>query len=154
AAAGLHEVNAHGHAQIFGWVGLFVMGFAYQAFPRFKHASLAFPRQAWASLGLMLAGLVGRSVTEPPANGLPWAGPVAVISAWLEVAAVGLFVWVILATWQAAGKGLAFYDYYVLSALGWFAVQAVAEAVYLAATLAAASREDLLALVATWQGAI
>src|SRR5262249_47790080 len=37
AAAGLHEVNAHGHAQIFGWVGLFVMGFAYQAFPRFKH---------------------------------------------------------------------------------------------------------------------
>src|SRR5262245_57857646 len=25
AAAGLHEVNAHGHAQIFGWVGLFVM---------------------------------------------------------------------------------------------------------------------------------
>src|SRR6516165_8303917 len=25
-AAGLHEVNAHGHAQIFGWVGLFVMG--------------------------------------------------------------------------------------------------------------------------------
>src|SRR5262245_25019666 len=40
-AAGLHEVNAHGHAQIFGWVGLFVMGFAYQAFPRFKHTSLA-----------------------------------------------------------------------------------------------------------------
>src|SRR5262249_491887 len=32
-AAGLHEINAHGHAQIFGWVGLFVMGFAYQAFP-------------------------------------------------------------------------------------------------------------------------
>src|SRR5262249_41709605 len=27
-AAGLHEVNAHGHAQIFGWVGLFIMGFA------------------------------------------------------------------------------------------------------------------------------
>lgn len=33
-AAGLHEINAHGHAQIFGWVGLFVMGFAYQAFQR------------------------------------------------------------------------------------------------------------------------
>src|SRR5580765_929249 len=58
-AVGLHEVNAHGHAQIFGWVGLFVMGFAYQAFPRFKHASLVFPRLAVASLGLMLTGLVG-----------------------------------------------------------------------------------------------
>jgi hypothetical protein len=154
AAAGLHEVNAHGHAQIFGWVGLFVMGFAYQAFPRFKHVSLACPRLAWGSLGLMLAGLIGRSVGEPLAGSLPWAGPVAIACAWLEVAAIGLFAWVILATWRAAGKGLAFYDYYILAALGWFAVQAVAEAVYLAATLAVASREDLLALVATWQGAI
>jgi hypothetical protein len=153
-AAGLHAVNAHGHAQIFGWVGLFVMGFAYQAFPGFKHGSLAFPRLAWASLGLMLPGLVGRSIAEPLAGALPWAGPVAVASAWLEVAAVALFVWVILATWRAAGKGLAFYDYYILSALGWFAVQAVAEAAYLAATLAAASRAELLTLVTTWQGAI
>jgi hypothetical protein len=72
----------------------------------------------------------------------------------LEVAAIGLFVGVVLATWRAAGKGLAFYDYYILTALGWFTLQAVAEAVYLAATLAAAGREDLLALVATWQGAI
>src|SRR5262245_10392370 len=126
AAAGLHEVNAHGHAQIFGWVGLFVMGFAYQAFPRFKHATLAHPRLAWASLGLMLAGLVGRSVGQPLADVLPWAGSVAVASAWLEVAAVGLFGWVILATWRAAGKGLAVYDYYILAALGWFALQAIA----------------------------
>src|SRR5262249_36168014 len=76
-AAGLHEVNAHGHAQIFGWVGLFVMGFAYQAFPRFKHTSLAFPRLAWASLGFMLTGLVGRSVAEPLVDVLAWAGSVA-----------------------------------------------------------------------------
>jgi hypothetical protein len=154
SAAGLHEVNAHGHAQIFGWVGLFVMGFAYQAFPRFKHASLAFPHLAWASLGLMVAGLIGRSVCEPLASSVPWVAPVAVASAWLEVAAIGLFAWVILGTWRGAGKALAFYDYYILAALGWFVVQAVAEAVYLAATLAAASREELLALVATWQGAI
>jgi hypothetical protein len=154
SAAGLHEVNAHGHAQIFGWVGLFVMGFAYQAFPRFKHASLAFPRLALTSLGLMLAGLVGRSVGEPLASSLPLTGPIAVASAWLEVAAIGLFIWVILATWRAAGKGLAFYDYYVLASLGWFAVQAVAEAVYLAATLGASIREELLTLVSTWQGAI
>jgi hypothetical protein len=154
AAAGLHEVNAHGHAQIFGWVGLFVMGFAYQAFPRFKHTSLALPRLAWTSLGLMLVGLVGRSVGEPLADSLPWVGLVAVASAWIEVAAIGLFAWVILATWRAAGKGLAFYDYYILASLGWFAVQAIAEAVYLAATLAVASREELLTLVAAWQGAI
>ena len=88
AAAGLHEVNAHGHAQIFGWVGLFVMGFAYQAFPRFKHTALAHPRLAYATLGLMLAGIVGRSVAEPLAAALPGCWSVAVAAAWLEVAAV------------------------------------------------------------------
>jgi hypothetical protein len=151
-AAGLHEVNAHGHAQIFGWVGLFVMGFAYQAFPRFKHTSLAFPRIAWVSLGLMLAGLIGRSIGEPLAEHLPWAGVAAIVSAWLEVMAVALFAVVILATWRAANKGLAVYDYYILAALVWFVVQAVCEAVYLRATLAAAGREEFLSLVATWQG--
>jgi hypothetical protein len=153
-AAGLHEVNAHGHAQIFGWVGLFVMGFAYQAFPRFKHASLAFPALAWASLGLMLAGLVGRSVGEPLAGQVPWLGTVAVGAAWLEVAAIGLFVWVVVATWRAAGKGLAIHDGYILASLGWFVAQAVFEALYLQATLAAATREEQLALVRTWQGAL
>ena len=33
-AVSVHAINAHGEAQIFGWVGLFIMGFAYQAFPR------------------------------------------------------------------------------------------------------------------------
>jgi hypothetical protein len=29
----LQHVNAHGQAQIFGWCGLFIMGFAYQMLP-------------------------------------------------------------------------------------------------------------------------
>jgi len=153
-SAGLHEVNAHGHAQIFGWVGLFVMGFAYQVFPRFKRTPLAWSALAWVSLALMLAGLVGRSVGEPLADAWPWAGPVAVASAWLEVAAVGSFVAVVLATWWRAGTRLAAYEWYILAALGWFVIQAVFEAVYLRATLAATSRDDLVALVATWQGAL
>ncbi len=153
-AAGLHEVNAHGHAQIFGWVGLFVMGFAYQAFPRFKHANLLWPRLALASLGLMLLGLVCRSVGEPLAEFSPWLGRAAVAGAVLELLAVGLFVAVLARTWLAAEKALAFYDAYVVSALFWFVVQAVYEALYLTATLGAADRGELLALVVTWQGAL
>ena len=72
-AAGLHEVNAHGHAQIFGWVGLFVMGFAYQAFPRFKHSSLAYSRLALATLWMMLGGIVARSLCQPLALSLAGA---------------------------------------------------------------------------------
>jgi hypothetical protein len=152
-AAGLHEVNAHGHAQVFGWVGLFVMGFAYQAFPRFKHTTLAWPRLAWLSLWLMLAGLVGRSVCEPLAGPHSWLATAAVVSAGLEVVAVVLCALVVLATWRSAGKPLAAYECYILCALGWFVVQAVYEAVYLAATLNAPAGQ-VVGLVARWQGAL
>jgi hypothetical protein len=150
-AAGLHEVNAHGHAQIFGWVGLFVMGFAYQAFPRFKPAALAWPRLARWTLWLMVVGLVVRSVCEPLAGTLPWLGVAAVAASALEVVAIGLFAAVVVRTWRTAATGLALYDYYVLSALGWFVAQAVYETIYLAATLRAADPSGLVDLVATWQ---
>src|SRR5262249_56756389 len=39
-------------------------------------------------------------------------------------------------------------------ALFWFVAQAVFEAVYLPATLAASDRDELLKLVATWQGSL
>jgi hypothetical protein len=153
-AVGLHEVNAHGHAQIFGWVGLFVMGFAYQAFPRFKHASLAHPRLALLSFGLMLAGIVGRSVCEPLVTVVAWAGPVAVIASVLEVIAIALFAGLITGLLRDSGKRLEAYDYYLLSALAWFLVQAVYETVYLAATVSVTDPKELVALVATWQGAL
>lgn len=149
-AAGLHEINAHGHAQIFGWVGLFVMGFAYQAFPRFKHTSLVHPRCAVATLVMLLVGLVGRSVAQPLAGASAWLWWVAVGSSLLEIVAIGLFCLLIVATLARSGKGFAFYDYYILTALVWFFVQAVYESVYLTATLAA-SGPALLQLVATWQ---
>jgi hypothetical protein len=153
-AAGLHEINAHGHAQIFGWVGLFAMGFAYQAFPRFKHTTLSHTNLALASLWLMLAGIIGRSVLEPLSGALAWAGPAAVAVSTLEIAAIVLFVGILTATWRASGKTLAFYDFYIICSLAWFIVQAVYESVYLAATLHAGRREELIALVATWQGAL
>lgn len=150
AAAGLHEVNAHGHAQIFGWVGLFVMGFAYQAFPRFKHTDLAWPGLAFLSFWLMVAGIVLRSALERIAATRAWAYWPAVGGAAIEVIAIILFVAVLAATWRASGKPLAFYDWYIVSALVWFVLQAVYEAVYLAATLSATGG-DLVRLVATWQ---
>jgi hypothetical protein len=152
AAVTLHEVNAHGHAQIFGWVGLFVMGFAYQAFPRFKHTSLAHPRWAYASFWLMLGGLVTRSLLEPLTTWWAWLGPVAVAGSGIEIVAVGIFIWVLWATLRSSAKAWEPYDFYVLAALGWFLVHTVYEAVYLAATLQASNREQLLGLVATWQG--
>jgi hypothetical protein len=150
-AVGLHEVNAHGHAQIFGWVGLFVMGAGYQAFPRFKHTALVGPRWALASLVLMLIGIISRSIAEPLADAAPALVPVALAGSLLELAAIGIFIALILATLRVASKGLAIYDGYILAALAWFLIQAAYETVYLTATLTAASHEQLVDLVATWQ---
>jgi hypothetical protein len=153
-AAELHLVNAHGHAQIFGWVGLFIMGFAYQAFPRFKHTDLAWPWLAPAVLGLMIGGVMTRAVLEPLAGSWSYAMAGAVYAAWVEVVAISVFALQIVATWRRAGHGLAYYDGYIVCSLGWFVVQAVYELLYLQATLAAADRAALLRLVATWQGAL
>lgn len=149
-AASLHEVNAHGHAQIFGWVGLFVMGFAYQAFPRFKHTSLACPPLALATLVMMSVGLVARSGSQPWVASLPWLWWVANAGSLLEVVAAIAFAVLIGLTWKRSGKPLAAYDYYIGAALVWFVVQAIYEGIYLTATLGA-SGEDLMRLVSTWQ---
>jgi hypothetical protein len=149
-AAGLHEVNAHGHAQIFGWVGLFVMGFAYQAFPRFKHQSLSHPRLALATLILLVTGLIARSLAQPLAFVYPWLWWIAVGSSILEVVAIGIFAGLMIRVLLGSGKPLAHYDYYILAALGWFVVQAIYEGIYLTATLSASGGE-LAQLVATWQ---
>ena len=152
AEAGLHEVNAHGHAQIFGWVGLFVMGFAYQAFPRFKHTDLAYPRWAFASGGLMLVGIIVRSVGEPLVASLPWLKMLVIGAAWTEVVAIAIFVFIIRSTWRNSAKPWVFYDGYIAAALAWFLVQSVYDAIYLASTLSVTDRTELLTLVATWQG--
>jgi hypothetical protein len=150
-APSLQEINAHGHAQIFGWVGLFVMGFAYQAFPRFKHSTLAHPRLAVATLAMMLAGIAARSTLEPLLAARPGLVWLALAGGALEVAAIGLFAFVIVRTLRLSGKPLAHYDWYILSALAWFILQAVCDVVYFGATAFAASREELLGLVSTWQ---
>ena len=57
----LQDVNAHGQAQIDGWVGLFIMGFALQMFPPVWRARLVGRRWRLVPLGAMLAGVVIRS---------------------------------------------------------------------------------------------
>lgn len=150
-AVGIHEVNAHGHAQIFGWVGLFVMGFAYQAFPRFKHTTLAHPYAALTTLWLMLMGIVLRSSSQALLPYAPWTLSAGVAGSILEIIAIAAFIGIIWKTLRGSGKPFAFYDYYILSALVWFFVQAVYGTVYFTATALAPNRDALLSLVSTWQ---
>lgn len=150
-SVGYHEVNAHGHAQIFGWVGLFVMGFAYQAFPRFKHTTLPYPRLAFASFGMMIAGLLLRSGLEPFAGAIPQLKAPALFGTGLEITAIGIFALIIFTVWRRSLQPAAFYDHYIASSIVWFFIQAVGEFGLLNATLHAPSPEARLELIAAWQ---
>ncbi len=52
--------QSHGVAQLFGWAGLFIMGFAYHVVPRFFISSIRYSLPQKLSLWFVVAGLVLR----------------------------------------------------------------------------------------------
>jgi iron-sulfur cluster repair protein YtfE (RIC family) len=149
-AISIHHINAHGHAQIFGWCGLFIMGFAYQAFPRIKHTHLWRPGLANLTFYLMVIGIFARAVGEP-LHAWPWMRELAILATMAEVVAIALFAFILLRTFKQSDKPYQLSDGFILASLGFFIVQTVYDLLLVYATTAAASREALLLLVATYQ---
>lgn len=116
-------VQAHGNAQIYGWLGLFVMGFAYQGFPRFKYVQLWKPEWAARSFVLMAAGVAVRAAAALP---VPGALALGVAGSLLESLAVAIFVGILLRTLRASPMRDA-WDRYVLASLAFFLLTALAE---------------------------
>jgi uncharacterized protein involved in response to NO len=57
--------QAHGHLQLYGWAGLFVLGVALHFLPRLRGAPLAGACLVPWSLCIMIASLVLRAVSQP-----------------------------------------------------------------------------------------
>jgi hypothetical protein len=150
-AVSIHDVNAHGHAQIFGWIGLFVMGFAYQAFPRFLHTELPWPKLALASFWLMVAGIAIRVACEPFAPGKPLLVGAGLAAGALELLAIGAFLTVIGTTFVRARRPIEPFGAYAIAGLAFFLVQAVGDLLLFAAT---ATAGDAAAVVARYQPAL
>ena len=114
-------VLAHGHAMVFGFVGFFIMGFAYQAFPRFKHTSLWRPRLAFSALPLMIAGIALQTIAHllsPPSLRLE------IFAAAIQLVSIVIFSVTITMTARLAKKPES-YDRFVYAALGWFLFAAI-----------------------------
>jgi len=150
-SASIYHVNAHGHAQIFGWVGLFIMGFAYQAFPRMWHTELVAPRLAVLTFSAMCAGLASRTLGMALAASGPWALFAAMGGGLLEAAAILTFAAQILITFRRSRAKWQPYLGFVSAALGWFVLMSLASAAHTWNTMAAATPEELLWQVATYQ---
>jgi hypothetical protein len=145
------EINAHGHAQVFGWVGLFIMGFAYQAFPRLWHSELVAPRLAVISFIMMVIGIVfrtgGMAVAEPGggAIGVALAGGV------LEIVAILIFTGQIGVTFIRSKAPLEPYTGFIFVAIFWFVAMSCFSVWHGYATMSAPNRDELIRLVSTYQ---
>jgi hypothetical protein len=147
----IHDVNAHGHAQIFGWVGLFIMGFAYQAFPRMWHSTLAAPRLAVAVFMLMLVGIVTRTAGMTLAGSTAAALPLAMFGGACEIAAVAAFIAQLLLTFHRAAVKIEPYLGFIFLALAWFMLSTLASVWHTWNTMTAPDHEALLGFIATFQ---
>jgi len=139
-------VLAHGHAMVFGFVGFFIMGFAYQAFPRFKQTSLWRPRVAFSALPLMIAGIALQTIAHllsPPSLTLE------ILAAAIQLVSIAIFSLTITMTARAAKKP-ATYDRFVYAALGWFLLAAILNPIIFKLFELAGSREELLFNLATY----
>jgi len=87
--------QAHGHAQLAGWAGLFVMGMAYRLAPRFAGAAPVPFLPGLASFGCMAAGLALRLAGQPAAGDAAGRA-VLVASAALELTGTVVFAALLL----------------------------------------------------------
>ena len=58
-------VQAHGHAQLFGWAGLFVIGVGLFFLPRLRGTTLARIELAAWSLACLVVGISLRALCQP-----------------------------------------------------------------------------------------
>lgn len=143
----LTAIHAHAHAMVFGWIGLFVMGFAYQSFPRFKHTSLWRPELANLSFYLMLFGIGARVAAEmlqPRDSALAFG----LLSATAELAATSIFLAVIFQTARRSIQPHSPYEKFIFAALLWFLIQTVFSAAFFFATATATSEIELVQRIA------
>ena len=147
----LPAIHAHAHAMIFGWVGLFVMGFAYQSFPRFKVTTLWRPRLANLTLYMMIAGILARVAGDMLQHGALALG-LGAASAALEITAIILFMVIILKTARQSMSPRNPYEAFIIAALGWFLIQAIFSGFFFFAETTAVNLQEIVLRTALLDG--
>lgn len=81
-------IQAHGHAQLFGWVGTFILGIGFYSIPKLRKLKPFALWSAWVTWALWVAGVSLRWFS----NIYPWRWRIALpLSAVLELAAFLIF---------------------------------------------------------------
>jgi hypothetical protein len=147
----LPSIHAHAHAMIFGWVGMFVMGFAYQSFPRFKNTRLWRPELANLSFYMLAAGIVlgmAAEMMSPAAVSLVLGAG----SGACEITAVVIFMLVLYRTARQSIEPHNPYEKFIATSFVWFLLGTVLETVFFFAKATAHSEQSLIMRIALIDG--
>lgn len=101
-------VQAHGHAQLFGWLGLFVLGMGLYFLPKLAGKELKRVERAPYGFAFLVGGIAVRSLAQPllgfdAALGPAWRG-LWVASAAAEFAGFALIASMLLSTYRTRGQ--------------------------------------------------
>ncbi len=147
----VQSIHAHAHAMIFGWVGLFVMGFALQSFPRFKNTTLWRPDLANLSFYLMVTGIIARMSAEL----LIQTGPglaLGFFSGVVELTSIVLFLTVLYKTATKSVGPHNPYERFIGASFFWFFVQALLSDFFFFAKATAVGQQQLIHRIALIDG--
>jgi hypothetical protein len=147
----LSSIHAHAHAMIFGWVGMFVMGFAYQSFPRFKNTALWRPGLANLSFYLLATGIVAGMLADMLLPTLT-SFVLGAVSGVSEITAVVLFMLVLYRTARQSIEPHNPYEKFIASSFIWFLLGTILEAVFFFAKATAHSEHGLIMRIALIDG--
>lgn len=120
----LHAINAHAQTVIYGFLGLFIMGFAYQAFPRLWKHSLFAPALAKPVLAMTVTGMILLAMAELH-SGNPLAMGMVTVGGVLQFMGVGTFVVQLVKTFQLGRTPLLATTATILVAAGFFLLSTV-----------------------------
>ncbi len=147
----LPSIHAHAHAMIFGWVGMFVMGFAYQSFPRFKNTTLWRPALANLSFYLVAFGIL-TGMTADMLLPNPVSLLLGALSGIAEVSSVVLFMLVLYRTAQQSIEPHNPYEKFIASSFIWFLLGTVLSVAFFFAKATAGSEQNLIMRIALIDG--
>ncbi len=116
-------IQAHGQAQVLGFVGLFIIGMVYRLMPRFAGRPLRFPAMAWASWPLLSLSVLLRLIAQPASEGL-WQRTLLVSSGLLGVLAALAFALVVAGTLLHRQSRAEATGYFFVLAAAFFVLQA------------------------------
>lgn len=122
-------IETHGHTQIFGWCGLFIMGISYFILPRFYAVRLYSGKLANLTFYLMSIGilLVFFFRTVLPLSNSFFFKSLIISGCLMETLAVLIFLVVVFKTILSAEKQeLETYEGFLISGYLWFLIQALA----------------------------